>query len=252
MLYNSKYYQDLIDKEQLKFDKETSPSSKANYLNNIIRMKKSVYSKNSYTVYIYHDIKLWLSNYVKSFDENQYNYDIFSKDTVSQMISLVSEDRQMSLYYYLIRQLKMNSHTNDKISWCESKIKKLEIDELLKNCNVFNIFNLVFLFSSYNIFTLVITSIIYIGIVNILFLPEYYLGFKLFIIEYETYYPDNFILNHILNVTNYLFNFSNGDFKIIVNSFHGMLILVLLKIIFYLLIINFILVEMSRSLRKYE
>lgn len=248
----NEYFLKLLKNEKTKLHEEMSPSKKVNLINNIIRIKKSVYTKNTYESQIYSDIKLWLTNYVKSLDEHDYSYDIFSKDTILKMISLVSSTKQTSLYYYLIRQLKIYSHTNDKVSWCESQIKKLEIKILWESCNIFNIFRLIFSISSYNLLMLLITSLIYIAILNIVFLPEEYIGIQLFTIEYEEYYKNNFILNHILNVTNYLFNFCNGSFKIIADSILDMIILILVKIIFYLLIINFMVKEVTRSLRKYE
>ncbi|MCD4758010.1 MAG: hypothetical protein K8R39_07035 [Arcobacteraceae bacterium] len=249
----NEYLFTLIDKEQEHLRKDDlSSSAKSNHINNIIRIKKSIYTGENYEKQIYNDLKNWIKYYIISCDENNFGYDVFDKDIIVKMLNLVSYTQQILLYNFIIRQLKINSHTNDKIIWCESKIKKIEIFLLLTSCNPIDIIKSIFLISSYNVITLLISSFIFLIFVNIIFLPKEYLGINIFQITYEIYYKDNFLLNHILNVTNYFFNFSNGNFKIILENIYDLVLLLSLKIVFYLIIINFIIKEISRSVRKYD
>ncbi len=173
---------------------------------------------------------------------------MFSKDIIKNILTDISDDKKLSLYYYLLRQLKINYFSNDEIIWCESEIKKIELAKLFCSNNFIKMF---FILTSYNVYTLIISLLCIIFIINILFLPEEILGITLFKITYEHYY-DNFILNHILNVNNYLLNFSNGSFKVVANTIIGFFTLVVIKIIFYIVIINYIVKQILRKVNKYE
>lgn len=246
------YYVKLIDREYLYLKENIKSSKKVNHLNNIIKIKKSLYLGIEYEKNVYEDIKNCLTEYINSINETSYQYDFFCKKTIKNLLKDLSYDKQIGLYTFLIRLLKINCHINDEIIWCESQIKKIELNKLWSSPNLFNFPKIFFLLSSYNIYSLLISLLLMLILINILFLPESYIGFKLFNVIYENYYKDNFILNHIVNVNNYLFNFSNGNFKIECNDLSSLLILVAIKLIFYLIIINFIIKEISRKVNKYD
>lgn len=246
------YYNELVEREYQYLKDSTKSSKRVNHLNNIIRIKKSLYFGMEYERNVYKDIKNCLTEYINSMNESSYGYDIFCKKTVIGLLKNVSHEKQIILYNFLIRLLKINFHINDEIIWCESQIKKIELNELWSSCNLFNFGKIFFLLSSYNIYSLLVCLLLLLAFINILFLPETYTNIKLFKITYETYYNDNFILNHIVNVNNYLFNFSNGAFKIESIDLSSLFVLVSIKLIFYIVIINFIIKEISRKVNKYD
>lgn len=248
----NKYYNKLIEREYNYLKEDIKPLKKVNHLNNIIRIKKSLYFGIEYEKNVYQDIKKWLIEYINSIDNSSYGYDLFCRKTVKSILSNVSNDKQIILYTFLIRLLKINCHINNEIIWCETQIKRIELNELWSSPNIFNFYKIFFLISSYNIYSLFVSLLLLLVCINILFLPETYIGLKLFTITYENYYTDNFILNHIVNINNYLFNFSNGNFKIESPDLISLLILVSIKLIFYVIIINFIIKEISRKVNKYD
>lgn len=242
------YYNRLIEEEYNKLNNSSKASAKMNHYNTIIKIKKSLYLGNKYEENIYQDIKCFLKYYICALDERSFEYDLFSKNIIKNIFMDISDDKKLVLYYYLMRQLKIKSFSNDEIIWCESQIKRIELIKF--SCN-FNFIKIFFLLTSYNVYSLILFLFIIMCFINILFLPETYIGVQLFTITYENYY-DDFILNHILNVSNYLLNFSNGSFKVVTNSILGFLTLLTIKIIFYIVIINYIVKEIFRKVSKYE
>lgn len=240
-----------IQNEEIKLVKSSDNREKMNLTNNIIRMKMGLYNGSKLQENIYKNAKDWINYYILTIDCNNYQYDSFDKYKILKLVKLLSLSQQVSIYKYLIRQLKINAHTNDKIIWCEECIKKTEIKLLLKECKFGNSIKLVLAFSSYNIYMLIISFLILLIVINAILLPESYLGFKLFEITYAKY-TDDFLTNHIINIMNYLFNFYNNGFNIITDNIVKVLILLILKILFYLIIINFIFKQFVRSITKYE
>lgn len=240
-----------ITQEEKKLASVCTDREKMNLLNNIIRMKKDIYTNEKYQDNIYSNIKDWIKHYILTIDNNNYKYDFFDKYKIEKMIQLLSFPQQIILYKYLIRQLKINAHTNDKILWCEERIKKTEIKLLLSECSLGNSIRLLFAVSSYNLQMLLFTFILLVVFINIIFLPKEYLGIELFTLEYA-HYNEDFIINHIVNITNYLFNFYNDGFNIITDSLFTIVLLLIIKISFYLIIINFIVKQITRSISQYE
>lgn len=241
---------DLIKEQQNLISKSNKASEKVNYLNTIIRIKKEIYSNKNYDTHVYLDIKDWINYYLESIEENSYGYDSFNKDVIENIFNLVDYECRIILYNYLIRHLKIKFHSDSIISWCEDRIKNLELKLILQDCSITNFMKLILKLSSYNIYALIITLIILFALINLVLLPEEYTGMNFFVIKYENYLNEQFVLNHIINVSNYLFDLSNGKFEITCISIYGVIILIFIKIIFYFIILNFIIKEIIKKVNN--
>ncbi len=243
LIMNQDIIQSKIAELEESIEDINSPSEAVNKIYSLILLKKTVNAENE----IYKLSKLFIVNYVEVIKNSDYGYDTFNYEKVEKILNCLNYKSQISILLFIISNMTKELPEYDK-DWFICKKNSVQIKDILQNFKVKNVFKLISLFSGLNILTLFSTLLIVFFFTSIILLPSPLNFCEIFEIKYENYSSD-FITNHLLNILT-LFADLDNDFK--VKPLNGVAILMMLfsKIIFIILIVNFVYVKITEKINE--
>lgn len=222
-----------IQGEEQRLNTIESPSQKLGLLTNLFEVrKKSGIKRNNYV-----DFKKFIDLYIEVVKSANFGYDDINSQKVKKTLGYLELDERIAASRYAVSVMARELPEHDR-SW---------LIKLMNEATVQHIFHLkqyrqypkAFAFILSNSFSsLLIFLFSFFILVNIILLPAHFPSWAVFKISYENYSP-NFYLNHILNVLT-LFSDLDNNFKIIPLNWIAVLGSIASKIIFLLIIVNFI------------
>lgn len=202
----------------------------------------------------YSDLKEIYSLYAKVLHLKSKNYNLLSIENINTITEGFSINQKIELNEYLIKCLISEVHLDEskKMSFELKKLKIKRSSEKIKALEspVKEFFKLILLCSSYNILSLIISLIIVLLFSTLIYSSAPLDWMALINVEFKeitTIKP----INYFLNVLLYILDF---EYKMVVEPINilGVLLMIFLKSIFYLVIVNFIIVEIQKKLKYYE
>ncbi len=202
----------------------------------------------------YYDLKEIFFLYSKVLHLKSKNYNLLSIQTINTLTEGFTINQQIELYEYLIKCLISEVHIEEskKVS---IELKKLKIKKCSKKIKSFKspikeFFRLLLLCSSYNIASLLLSLLIVLLFSTIIYSTAPIDSMAIINVEFKEITSNTFI-NSFLNVLLYILDF---DYKMSVEPINasGVLLMIFLKCIFYLVIINYIVVEIQKKLKYYD
>jgi len=225
--------ENLISVEENKLNQGLPTNETINILFNLITLK----NRNGQKADNYKDIKSFVNNYITVIKVADYGYDNFNYDKIETLLKLLTPGEQVTVLQFAISATsrELPEHNRD---WFIERKHSAEIKYILTKKNAISYPKAFFLFTGLNITRLFFALILFFLIINILLLPSASNTYSLFKIEYASY-SSNFLINHILNVLS-LFADLDNNFKIEPLNWWGLILMIVGKISFVLLMVNFI------------
>lgn len=220
-----------IDNYLLEINK-CSAREQAERLYAIIGIKGNYEEIKSYKRPLYLDVKAFITQYLKAFETEDYGYDIPNNEKLLKAISTLPDKEQLAMCRFANKSYEDYGYDSAFLDVRMNKLKmQMACDEhrYLLYLLRWSGSNLKTLFASYSIFILVVFIVL-------LPAPFEWMGILKTI-------PQDFVTNPLINhLINTLAIVSGGDFapEVAPNGLIGMLLIILGKIVFYLLIGNFI------------
>lgn len=243
--------EEYLNEQYYNLTKAAPIKDRAAILYNIAYFKECNPAATNYSQSLYLDIKNFIKYYLKDIGDYDYGYDHLNKSKF-EIISLLPAKQQISLYKYTQRLLKKYNYDG---GWLDDYIIKAEKRDISSNIcynlkNILNsptsigkviidLFRLTRVCCMQNIYSLLISLFIFFFLIVIVLLPAPKDSMQLFTIE-TTPFCNNFLANHIFNVINYIFDISIDSTKITPINGWGVIFLMFSKILFYLIIIDFL------------
>jgi hypothetical protein len=186
---------------------------------------------------LYQKIKFLIKLYVNISIIEDYGYDVISNTKILELIQHLNSNQQISILHYFSSIVSTYLPDYDK-TWIIKEINISEFDNITKSFNWRQFYKAILLYASISIQRLIISLIIIIFFVYIILLPSINPQFALFEIHYVSY-SKQFLLNHLFNVLALLSNIKDTcEIKPI--NYLGLLFIIIGKIFYIILIINFI------------
>ncbi len=221
----------------------SSPSEAVNKLYNLILLKGSVDDKNE----IYKLSKVFIDNYIEVIKSSDYGYDSFNFEKIEKILNQLDYKSQVSILQFIISNMTKELPEYDK-EWFICKRHSVQIQDILQDFKLRNIFKLISLFSGLNTLTLFATLVFVFFITFIILLPSPLDFCEIFEIKYDNY-SQNFTANHFLNILT-LFADLDNDFKITPLNWVAIIMMVTSKVLFIVLIVNFVYVKITDKISK--
>ena len=204
---------------------------------NIIGIKGKNASVASHKRTLYVDVKDFITHYMMQSDSEDYGYDIPNEERLKHALDYLHPNEQLSLYRYLKSQY--NRRGFDASVW-DKKINELGLKVAWEQHKYFS---LILKLSAYNIGTLLFSYLLFV-FVAFLFLhdaPFECMGVLDVSLHQFSEIPS---VNYFMNTLAIASGEDYGQSIVPVNA-GGMLLIIIGKIVFYLLIANFVLKKLS-------
>lgn len=212
---------------------------KAEILFAIIQIKSENRDFENVCNSIYVDSKNFISIYINSVDSRSFGYDFIELNKIIKIIEFnINTVEKIALCNYSCRLL-LTRGFEDENSTLKNKLNSYKTTSILEQgFKLKTIRKLTSHLTSYSIKALMFTIFILFIITLLIFSPAPIEQMELFIIEYEDYSSD-YLVNHILN---FLAESVDVNEKFTIKPINelGILILVILKIVYILIILNYI------------
>lgn len=215
-----------------------SPSEGVNMLYNLILLKGSIKDKTD----LYRLSKTFFNYYIEVIKNSNYGYDTFNFSKIDNILNHMDLKAQASLLQFVISSMTRELPEYDK-EWFVCKKSKVQLKDLICNFRIRNLLKIISLFSGLNIWTLIATLAFVFILIAIILFPTEFDTYKLFELNYENY-AINPYLNHFLNVLTLFADFDN-NFKIKPLNWFATILMVISKITFITIIVNFIYVKIT-------
>jgi len=195
------------------------------------------------------DIKKMIFYYVGAVDESYYGYYELNEENsryILEKIGYLNIEQQINVVELLQRKLKLAGFADEAEDF-DKHISSLKLKALLKKLSFRNLLKCISLFSTKNVFTLIMAIVIVYVFYSIILLPAPFKWMEFFKIDYVSY-ASNFILNHFLNT---IFSFSqiDSDFSLTPKNFAGVILLIFIKVTILILLFNFLITELKRKFK---
>jgi len=213
----------------------------------IIQIKNEEPNYKNYSQSIYKDIKLFISSYIDSLQQEDFGYDFIDLDKLCVAITMEkSNAARFELVNYCIRKLKSSNHDElaDKIIDKRTWFKFLKTIEERK---IGSYFDAILIISAYNFYTILTTMLILSCLTTIMLQNAFFKIFELYSFEYEKF-SNNENFNKILNIWAKPFGFAE-KFKVIPLNEIAVILLIVLKITYFVFIANYLL-EKTKQIIK--
>ena len=215
-----------------------SPSEGVNMLYNLIVLKGSIQDKND----LYKLSKIFFKYYIEVIKNSNYGYDTFNFSKVKNVLNQMDLKSQASILQFVISNMTKELPEYEK-DWFICEKNKIQLKDLVYNFQLKNFFKIVALFSGLSFYSLLFTLGLVFVFVSVILLPAKFESCQLFEIKYDNYCND-FYMNHFLNVLTLFADFDN-DFKIRPLSWFATILMIIAKITFVTIIVNFIYVKIT-------
>jgi len=241
----------MIDDKILKIiaDKEDQikelPSKQAlTHIVNLIALKKRYNDRRH--IYLY--LKILIEKYIDIIKSEDFGYDSFNFDKLAELTTELTLPQKVSFYNYSISIISSSMPDLD-IEWFKKRKINAEIELVKKNFwSKPQIFHLVTLYVSSSVRKTCAFILVIFLIPTLLLLPAPFESFEWFTVNYENY-SNVFIVNHILNLAGFFADIDN-DFKIKPLNEFATVIYILYKVLFVLLIANYLFGKISEKFNK--
>ena len=232
-----------VDRLQMKLDAEyqkldaDKPREYADICYGIIGIKNNNPLVERYWQSLYNDVKLFLKNYLQSFETEDYGYDIPNENKVEKAIDALPGKERLAMYRYARVLYEERGYDT---AFIERKVNQLKT---LIALNEKHYLKFVLQLSSYNIWTLLLSYILFVFVVFLIILPAPFGCFSILEINLHPF-TQSVPKNYLLNTMAIIADVDCGQ-TIVPTGARGMLLLIIGKIIFFLLIANFILKKLE-------
>lgn len=210
-------------------------------LYNLIQVKAKMGVPN-YKQSLYLDVKKFTEAYIKASDKLDYGYDEILISKLLSSVSVLEGSQQISILYNVRRMMWARGYDTDCLLY---EIKKIE-RKIAWSGNARQKIYAVCLWISATWWALIVSYFVYIILLGFVLLPAPLDCMQLFTIEFKPLNSNN-VINHILNTLGLMTGNENISPKILPIGIMGMGYLIIGKILFYLIIANFI----YRKLEEY-
>jgi hypothetical protein len=227
-----------IKNEENRIRITNSATEKLHILYNLIALKNS----NNYICDNYRDIKKLVEYYIDVIKISDFGYDVINYNKIGSIISFLSFKEQISILKYSISIISRELPEHD-MDWFLKSLKRAEISDITNSRKYLEYPKALFLYTSISIEGLLAVLIILYGLSYIVLLPAPIDSMEVFKIYYENY-SGNFHLNHFMNILS-LFAGINNNLIITSEYWYGALLLIFSKVIYLLIIVNFIYKKIS-------
>lgn len=224
---------DIIKADEEKLKECSNPNNGLNILYNLIILKNKGNDKREN----YKDFKKFIDYYIEVVKLSDYGYDRLNHNKIEKILSFLNFEEQISALNYAISVSARELPEHDK-NWFIDRKNKAEVQNILCKKQFRYYPKALLLVCSYSIFRLFLIVISFLLLVFVLLLPAFDPSCAIFKITYENY-SDKFVLNHLLNILSHFSDIDN-DFKIVPLNWFGLTLLILGKLLFILIIVNFI------------
>jgi hypothetical protein len=232
----------LISNEQQQILDAKDFGEKADRINNIIQLKiESKIKELSGDIYI--DVKKFINFYINSFEEKQFNYDVFDEVQIYNYITIFDVKQKCSLLHYTIRHLKTVGF-EEKTGFFEAKLRTCEFKKEIQGFSVKNIFKIIYFATVYNNLTILLAILFCITVKIVVYLPAPFHWMELYEIHYSNL-SGNPVLNHIGNVLLSFFEVKENPSFAEPVTFGGAVLFVLGKCFFYIIVINILIDQLK-------
>lgn len=230
-------FKEQIDNYYNSIDGNCSAREYAERLYAVIGIKCQNRVLERYRQPLYLDVKSFITQHLKSFDIEDYGYDIPNNNKILIAIQSLSMKEQLAMYRYANKLYEDCGYETD---FLDEKINKLRMC-IAWNEHRYGAFLL--RLSAYNVWTLLFSYLLFLVIVFLILLPAPYDWMS--VLQIDSYdFGFGSLKNHLMNT---LALFTDGDYSPDVTpcGLRGLLLVILGKITFYLLIGNFIVKKLS-------
>lgn len=203
----------------------------------VIGIKRNNSSLLRYRQPLYLDVKHFIFHHLKSFDTEDYGYDIPNNDKVLEAIDALPTREQLAICRYAC---KLYENCGYEISFLDKKINRLRMEIAWKENQYFSS---MLRLSALNVWTLLLSYFIFFVVLYVVLLPAPFEWMGIIKVE-----PHDFGLNPFKNqLLNVLALMADENFspEIVPCGLRGMMLVIFGKILFFLLIGNFIVKKLS-------
>ncbi|MCS4163790.1 hypothetical protein [Sphingobacterium sp. BIGb0116] len=186
---------------------------------------------------IYKIMKSYFFFHLKAVKHSAHGYDKVNLAKLNDLIDLLPLSQRVSFVDYCITIVKLN-HTEETFDWLLNKRHECRIKFLWNEKRVCARMLSILLLASFNIRNLILAIIITFVAISLVLVPTPYEKLAVFEISYHNYTTNQFF-NHIANMLTLFLDIDN-DLKVDGTGFISVVILVLAKLAYILLIVNFI------------
>lgn len=228
---------ELIARETLEIQSSLTFEEKSSRINNVIQLKiNSNISEISNDIYV--DVKNFITFYIKSLEEKQFNYDEFNATYIIGLIERFDVEQQCNLLEHALKVSK-DQHILEKATAFKDLLHKKMFFREWKKFKWRNLMRLIFAASVYNGWTILISLFLCFLFCFIIYLPAPACGIVLFSSNYQNV-SETYLLNHACNVLMSFFDIQANKFILPVNP-AGTIILVLIKVFIISILVNVLL-----------
>lgn len=232
-------YKEYIDNLYSKFRREKKDETKSQIIFIIIEIKIK-YNLRDYRYSLYTDIKQFIKHYINSKEFKDYGYDTLNHKKILTYIGSLEPQKSLNLLLYLKKTLQRSF---DDVKWLDTPINKTKIRIYISKKNF--LMALLYL-STYSVLNMFISlSVLYI-IVCLILLPVEHPIIPMFKIQYGTF-DTNSMINHFINIGGLIFNLDIGC-KVTSISLGGFILYAIGKLLFWIVITNFVLLKLEKKL----
>jgi hypothetical protein len=237
----------MIENEREQYLIASSYHDKMEIMNSIIQIKRRLLSNGcTSNLELFLDVKRFLKDYTLSLEEVKHGYDGLDFDTIFIYFNMFDEPEQLSLAKYFIRILYINGFEKE-LKKVEDFKRSLEIRYYWSNKPLSNFLKLLYLLTTYNIWTIMLTMAIIIVLSSILILPSP--DWMIPIFNTKTLHLSSSI--YFNNLFNFIGNILgvNEAFKIEPLGLLGMIILIFGKLFIIVFVINILIKEFTNRFK---
>ena len=230
-------FKNQIDSYYDSITENSTAREKAEKFYAIIGIKGKNTSLERYRQTLYIDVKQFVTQHLNSFDTEDYGYDIPNNDKLLEAIGVLPEKEQLAMCRYAS---KLYENCGYETSFLDKRTNCLRIKIAYKEHRYLS--GLLRL-SAHNLWTLLGSYLLFLVVVYVVLLPAPYDWMGILQIKLHDFGLGPF-KNQLMNV---LALVTNGDYapKIIPYGLRGMSLVIFGKVLFYLLIGNFVVKKLS-------
>lgn len=227
-----------------KLKNETNNVTRLSILNDIIELKHH-FPEKSHETNVYQDFKIFITHYIQIINLERFGYDEFNFDHIKKKIDYLPLSERIKIISFLKKNLKHEGFIVES-DLVEKYHRKTNLQSLLKNASIKSIWKIFFHASSYNLFSLLLTLLGLILISSIALLKSPFNWMAIFEVKVDHY--SNFgIVNNALNILSYISGFEGQFVAKPINS-GGVIVLIVTKLLYLIIIVNFIIKEIQKKL----
>lgn len=224
-----------INSEYRLFDSLTTADDRFNCLNNIIELKRLI-PNNNLGVSLYIDFKRYYKYYIQAVEDKDSDYDQVIISNIRKKTSSMGLEMQLNLLKYVRKLLLLNGYP-DEAKDCSNIIQEIKIEFYKQKNDVISFIKLFALWSSISLVNLVIVLISFFLLASLFLLEtklESFAVLNLTTVEYTK----NYYLNHLINTLTLFFDLDSA-MKVEANCFYGVVLIIIAKIFYLLILVNF-------------